>query len=268
MLASVRMRAVDAGGRHLCGAERLVPEAEAEEVAALLRRRARERGAAPQAIRVAVERVPETAVRRVPALPVTMVLAPEAGDPGGARRAADRLLERAGVAPSAIDAAFRLLGEGPPMRGAALLDARTGLRREADRARGVRVTRLDYAPEAREAVRAALDAAGLAHFRTREALAIASKAAACGVLAEVCWSDEPEYEPGYVAAPLFGYVRFPRFRPSGARGGRALFLPPGADAAEIARRLQREPVLLVGPPAVRAARRLPHDGHSGPPVVD
>ena len=46
----------------------------------------------------------------------------------------------------------------------------------------------------------------------REALALATKVIWSGVVAELCWSDEPEYVAGYVATARHGSVRFPNFK--------------------------------------------------------
>ena len=71
-----------------------------------------------------------------------------------------------------------------------------------------------------------LAAIGLTHFRTREALALATKVAhAPGIIAELCWSDDPDYTAGYVASPRIGYVRFPVLKlPDDPRGGRVFFV--------------------------------------------
>lgn len=99
-------------------------------------------------------------------------------------------------------------------------------------------------------MRTALAGAGLGHFRTFEALALATKVIWSGVVAELCWSDDPEYVAGYVAAAAEGYVRFPRFKPAGAVGGRVFYLHPDADWASIVERLTRAPLWIEGTPAV------------------
>ena len=100
---------------------------------------------------------------------------------------------------------------------------------------------------------AALAAQGLTHFRTREALAVATKTLWAGVVAELCWSDEPDYTTGYVATPLAGYVRLPDFKPDGAAGGRIFFLDTrNTDVEHCIGRLEREYVLLQPPVSVAA----------------
>jgi 6-carboxyhexanoate--CoA ligase len=106
---------------------------------------------------------------------------------------------------------------------------------------------MDFAPGVRARLRQKLEAQGLGHFRTLEALAVATKVLWSGVLAELCWSDDPEYEAGYVATPAAGYARFPHFKPRGAVGGRAFFLARGTDIAELVRRLEAQAMLITEP---------------------
>jgi 6-carboxyhexanoate--CoA ligase len=112
------------------------------------------------------------------------------------------------------------------MRGAMLVDSQSGERLEPDRARGVRASRMDLTPAAELELRRGLAALGLDNLHVREALVLAAKVlAAPGMVAELCWSDDPDYTAGYVAAPALGYVRFPHLKPLGEeRGGRAFFV--------------------------------------------
>jgi 6-carboxyhexanoate--CoA ligase len=256
---SVRMRAAaggphEAGGRHVSGAERLIARPALDETVLQLLHRADENAALPpDFVHITVERVEPAGIARIPCLPVTTVDAP---DPASARGVAERLLARAGVAPGVLCAAFQALERGLGLHGAALFDAQTGARRDPDPARGVRASHVDYSPEGRAAAEAALAGAGLTHFRTREALAVAGKVLWAGALAELCWSDAPDYAPGYVATPGDGYVRFPAFKPANAAGGRVFFLPPDADVEACLLRLQRRsawidpPVRVHGPISV------------------
>jgi 6-carboxyhexanoate--CoA ligase len=243
----------EAGGRHVSGAERLVPPDDVDAAVLELTRRARGRRPEPDFVRVTLERVAIAA--RVAPLPLVMTGVP---DPEEARRLAEGIVVRCGVAPPVIAAAFELLqhgaGEGGALRGAALVHAVSGRRLEPDPSRGVRASHLDYAPGAREAAREVLAAAGLAHFRTLEALAVASKVAWAGVRAELCWSDDPGYEAGYVATPEDGYVRLPVFKPEGAAGGRVFFVAEGTDVPLLLQRLEREAVLIEGPVLVSTVR--------------
>jgi 6-carboxyhexanoate--CoA ligase len=250
----------EAGGRHVSGAERLVPASELEATVLELLRRARGQEAAGEHVRLAID--PVTTAATAPCLQVTTIDAP---DPASAHEAAAELLGEQGVSRRALWFGYQLLtegarGSGEPMRGAALIDAETGARLDPDERRGVRASRFDYAPELREPVYEALRAAGLGHFRTAEALAVATKVLWSGVLAEYCWSDDPEYAAGYVATLPHGYVRFPAFKPAGAVGGRLFFLSPGTDVAAIIDRLERAALLITTLPAIRSIAWPPAAG--------
>jgi 6-carboxyhexanoate--CoA ligase len=134
------------------------------------------------------------------------------------------------------------------MRGAIIMDLQTGERLESDQDRGVRASRFDWTEEASIAIDKKLSALGLTHFRTREALALATKVAyAPGVIAELCWSDEPDYTAGYVASQKSGYVRFPILKPlNDQHGGRVFFVKrEELDIDALVRYLQTEPVLIT-----------------------
>jgi 6-carboxyhexanoate--CoA ligase len=85
---------------------------------------------------------------------------------------------------------------------------------------------MDLSVAAARELRGRLAEQGLDNPHVREALALATKVmAAPQVLAELCWSDDPDYTAGYVASREQGYVRFPHLKPLGdERGGRAFFV--------------------------------------------
>jgi 6-carboxyhexanoate--CoA ligase len=248
-LFSIRMHA-SRGGAHLSGAERLVPASELERLAAELLRRALEhpRGVA-DAVRLSIEAVPPTVLRRgrLPDLRTVTV-----ADWRQGRQAALHFLDGAGVAADAARVAMTALAEGPApggrsMRGAMLIDVQSGQRLEPDRERGVRASRMDMTPAAEGELRRGLAVLGLDNAHVREALVLAAKVLSVpGIVAELCWSDDPDYTAGYVAAPAFGYVRFPHLKPPGEeRGGRAFFVRrEGLDLAALIEHLERS-VLLV-----------------------
>ena len=133
------------------------------------------------------------------------------------------------------------------MRGAMIMDAVTGERLEPDRERGIRASHFDWSDEASRAADGALARLGLTHFRTKEALALATKVAhGPGVVAELCWSDDPDYTAGYVASLAFGYIRFPVLKQRGAlTGGRALFFDRGRGSVEALQiYLEQVPVVI------------------------
>lgn len=256
VLYSVRMRAAKSG-RHVSGAERIVPERDIATVAAGLVSRAGGRHDSPDSIVVTIERISMEQIRLLPSLDVATV---NADDPDSSRRAAIRILRQAGVSKQAAMHAIDALSRGPApsggnMRGAMIMDADTGTRLEPDQERGVRASKFDWAWDSEAELDRLLRSAGLIHFRTREALALATKVAhGPGVCAELCWSDDLDYSAGYVASLFTGYVRFPLMKPQGWEyGGRAFFVKTrDLDLHALIRYLDDEPVLITAPAHLRA----------------
>jgi len=83
--------------------------------------------------------------------------------------------------------------------------------------------------------------------RTLDALALATKNALCGVEAELCVSDDPDYTTGYAASPELGYLRVaPMKEKKSPFGGRVYFV-----RKENARRVVeclRKRAVLIGEP--------------------
>jgi 6-carboxyhexanoate--CoA ligase len=257
-LYSIRMHAA-LGGAHLSGAERLAPASELERLAAELvgRALAHPRGVA-ESIRLTVEALEPSTVRfgRLPDLRTVTV-----ADWRQGREAAHALLIDAGVGPAAARCAMDTLAagaapEGGSMRGAMLVDAAGGERLEPDRARGVRASRMDLTPETARRLREGLAALGLDNPHVREALVLSAKVLSTpGIVAELCWSDDPDYTAGYVASPAHGYVRFSHLKPLGEeRGGRAFFVRrEGFDLAAAIEHLERSALLIDEIGALRGA---------------
>ncbi|OGW42260.1 MAG: 6-carboxyhexanoate--CoA ligase [Nitrospirae bacterium GWD2_57_9] len=246
---SVRMHA-SALGRHISGAERIVTPDKLDSVARELLSRALAKDRSPDHIVVTIDDLSGLIHRSLTALDVTTLNS--SADPAAARADAARLLQATGVGADAVEKAFSLLSRGASpsggnMRGAMIMDARTGERLEPDQERGVRASRFDWTGEAGEKMRTLLNEQGLVHERTYEALALASKIAdSPGFISELCWSDDPEYTAGYVSSRLTGYVRFPCLKKEGdARGGRAVFIDRKKfDAAQFLSFMEEEAVLI------------------------
>ena len=66
-------------------------------------------------------------------------------------------------------------------------------------------------------------------------------------IAELCWSDDPSYQAGYVASKRFGYVRFPYLKEKGSPfGGRAFFVDSKIlDLKKYIEFLEQQPVLIT-----------------------
>ncbi len=116
--------------------------------------------------------------------------------------------------------------KGGNMRGAVLMDIQTGERLEPDKERGIRTVRVDW--KDRQEVKRVLRERGLKKpylERLLDALALATKNMHCGVIAELCWSDDPDYITGYIAGKNLGYVRIKPMKEYGVPlGGRVYFV--------------------------------------------
>lgn len=227
-LYSVRMRA-SLHGQHLAGAERIVDEAAVIEASSALVARAMDASHSPaDEIHCRVERIETTEVvyQRLPDVSTYQV-----DDWQQGRLAAAWLLANAGIQKDIATRAVELLadGAGPDgavMRGAVLMDAKTGARLEGDPSRGVRVSRMDLVPENRQFIEQLMLSKELGHHRILEALVLAGKVlSAPGIVAELCWSDDPSYITGYVADSQNGYQRISELKQTGdMSGGRVFFV--------------------------------------------
>ena len=240
-LYSVKMRASEAG-RHVSGAEKIVPAEAAPQTAAALvaRALAHERGE-PDFVNIKVERPGE--VIRLPALPVATNVTRTAAE--GRRRAAE-LLAGAGIARS--DEILAKFAESHGLRGAMLLDADTLERLEPDPARGVRATYMDDVESLLKGT-----ASGKNHYA--EAIVLATKVQyAPGIVGEICVSDDPGYVTGYVATRAIGYQRITVIKEKGDPNGGRIFLyrGPREQVAETIRFLEHTAVLVENVPALAA----------------
>lgn len=254
LLFSIRMHAAS-GTVHLCGAERIVQGDGLREVAGNMVDRAMKHGpSALSSIAIQIDPIAPDTLRRIPLLPIHTGRSPGLEE---AVREACRLLADAGVsreaARSAIDAVAQgAAPDGGNMRGAMIVHAATGERLEPDRARGIRVTRIDVAREVREQLKDYLHKLGISHPRVLEAVLIASKVAAIpGLIAEFCRSDDPDYTTGYVASPRLGYVRLEHIKRQGdPLGGRVFFVASRDAVPGIIEALETIPYLVSEIPHV------------------
>ncbi len=234
---------------HISGAERLVSGDLLQQTVLELAGRAVSKQTRPAEIVLTIEDLGITMPERLKSLELVVA---DATDVQTARSAAGRFLRKAGVTVAAAEHALGLLSSGPGpsgenMRGAMIIDASSGKRLEPDQSRGIRASRFDWTLPAGIRMRAQLAGQGLGHFRTHEALALATKIAhAPGVIAELCWSDDPDYTAGYVASVRTGYVRFPALKEYGNnKGGRAIFVENGCDVSTLVNYLETEAKLIT-----------------------
>ena len=262
---SVRMRAAqgaphEKGGQHISGAERIVSSQQVASTVQQMFSRAQNHALGePDFINISIERLEFSKIKQITALPLVTV---KASDHGQALSCARQLLLASGVQVQVIEEAIGILARGPApggrnMRGAVIMDAQSGRRLEPDPWRGVRVSRMDYTPQAAKELSRLLRPLGLDHFRVKEALALASKVIWAGTMAEICCSDDPHYTTGYVSSRRLGYVRIPHLKHHSFKGGRVFFVHlQDVNLTQYMARLQEEPVLIAQISAVQGVTDL------------
>lgn len=250
MLYSVRMRAAqggphEEGGKHISGAERLVDHSSVRVIVQDMLERAvsHTRGQA-DFINLVIERVKQDEIKRIRLLPIKHV---DVCNVQEGRNTAKALLIKAGVEPQAADNGLKELYCLPDsMRGAMIVCAETGARLDSQGMRGIRVSHMDIENE--KGFISFLHEQGIESLHAREAMVLAAKVvSAPGVVAELCWSDDPEYTTGYVASSK-GYIRIPHLKEKGSGiGGRVFFVKPAANILELIRYLEKQLVLVIFP---------------------
>jgi 6-carboxyhexanoate--CoA ligase len=246
-LYSLRMRAAqggahEEGGLHISGGERLGFRDEIEAlVSGLLRKALQHSRGDADFINLTIEKVEPASCRVLPPLPVSTY---EVADAEEGRRQAAVLLRELSVSEQAIRNALGLLGSVNNLRGAVLLDSRSGERLDTRGERGIRVSRMDWDRERYLYWQNQHPLFGSP--RIAEAIALATKVAyAPGTVAELCWSDDPEYVTGYVGSRRSGYCRITRLKEQGDfSGGRVFFVEPGTFISEYIVHLERTPVWI------------------------
>lgn len=244
MLYSVKMRSSQSG-RHVSGAERIVPQGELEIVAGqLLRRALHHASGEADLINIKISRLDTAQIRRFPALPVSSI---EVDNPAAGLRELAKLLAAENIPdPAGLVAK---LADLRAMRGAVLYDVDRQCRWESDPERGVRASVMD-----REYLSGEKSTPGKNHFA--EALVLATKVAnAPGIIGELCISDDPDYVTGYFASLRAGYIRISQLKAPGVPAGGRIFLYRGTaeKVAETIEFLENTPVIVTGaaltPPA-------------------
>ncbi len=248
MMYSVKMRASkdkphEAGGTHISGAEKILPELAVEETVKLMIKRAftHTKGKA-EFINVKIEKIPCEELSYIPLLKIKETI--DGATIAIGRESAGKALFEAGVSANAVKKAFEHLCKiNSNMRGAIILDAETGERLDDKGSRGVRVSYMDIADQVNYKKHLEKQTENV-NQHLLEALVLASKVVSAeGVLAELCWSDDPEYTTGYVATKE-GYTRITPLKEAGSElGGRVFFAKPKLDIQAIINYLEKKPVL-------------------------
>lgn len=243
-LYSIRMRAAkggshEIGGRHISGGERLVTEEGLQQYAQQLIDRAlhHSRGEA-DFINITIDRVPPNTIHYIYPLSVESLTCETVMD---ARQYAVNWLMKEGVSELAARKGINFITHDTTTRGAIIMDASSGERLDDKGIRGVRVSHLDWEEDywnkwqRREG----------GSSRVRESIALATKVHLAGSVAELCWSDDPEYITGYVAGNT--YCRIPHLKLRGDEsGGRVFYVRQPIDLEQYIHFLEQVPVMIRG----------------------
>jgi 6-carboxyhexanoate--CoA ligase len=157
---------------------------------------------------------------------------------------ARNLLEKAGVSRENIEKAYQQITEYSDLRGAILFDIRSGLRIDDRNKKGVRVSRMDWLPENFEKW---ADYYKIPRSqRMKEALVLATKVNRHpATIAELCWSDDPEYITGYVSSKKLGYQRITKLKEFGDECGCRIFFVDGlSDIQSYINYLEKQPIFV------------------------
>lgn len=153
------------------------------------------------------------------------------------------LLEKTGVPKAIIEKAYQQIPKYS-VRGAILIDIHTGERVDQRLDKGVRVSKMDW--QTRNFNKWATSKAVPYNPRLKEALILATKV--CNhktTIAELCWSDDPDYITGYVASKKIGYQRISQLKHYGNENGcRIFFVDTLSDLHTYISYLEEQPILV------------------------
>ncbi|MFP7225304.1 6-carboxyhexanoate--CoA ligase [Priestia filamentosa] len=245
---SVRMRASkskphEEGGKHISGGEQLVLFDEIRgAVDKLLHKSLTHSRGTPDFAQIQFEVVDEP-VQVISPLQVTTHTT-NSVDEG--QLLAQNLLMKCGVPFPIIQKAYLLVEEYAELNGAILIDSKTGQRLDESyhNGKGIRVSRMDWRDE--NFKKWNREIAANQNNRLKEALTLASKVSMHqATVAELCWSDDPDYTTGYVASKKFGYQRITTLKQYGnEQGCRIFFVDSSEDVTKYIDYLKTNPVLI------------------------
>ncbi|MEW9501772.1 6-carboxyhexanoate--CoA ligase [Jeotgalibacillus marinus] len=245
---SVRMRAAtggphEQGGKHISGGETLSTYEKIDrEISSLVKKALAHSRGTPDFMQIQLEKVEQTITTLSPlSIATNHVLTPQEG-----HLTARDLLQKSGVPLQAIEYAYQMIDEEPTVRGACLIDIYTGKRIDQRRDSGVRVSRMAWQENSYQ--KWITDLMIDNNIRLKEAISLATKVASHGgTIAELCWSDDPDYVTGYVASKMVGYQRITSLKEFGDESGCRVFfvdLEKEEDRKSYINYLEKEPVLL------------------------
>ena len=210
MLYNIKMRSSkggphEKGGKHISGAERILREDEIEdEIIRMYQRALNHEKGSVDFINIKIQKVNEEDIVYIPQLSIKEfdVKSKEEG-----LELAKELLKESDVEEIAIENGIEsLLKLQDSMHGAILIDKDNGNRLDDRASRGVRATGMGFADNFEydkiDKINPANDVneEDIPGIHFNEALVLASKVTSCkGIIAELCWSDDPNYLTGYIS---------------------------------------------------------------------
>lgn len=244
---SIRMR-IQQDGRHVSGGEDLVA---AKNLNGTLTRLASrllpfsDESPPPQQI-LTIDPISPSTIRQGTLLPVRSL---ESSGSEETRRALFLILESILDGPLAelVLESFERNILGCPSRNGALLMNERGEILNDSRNEGVRTTHLGCLPSLRKSLEdMAFRSLIKPSHRFSDAIILASKVLmADPVLLEICASDDPGYQTGYIASRTTGYIRIPHIKLVGIpTGGRLYLVKQGTNIKELMVFLRETPVLF------------------------
>lgn len=243
---SVRMRASinkDGLEEHISGAEGIFNIDEIESYIKKFYKRAMEHPKGiPDKIVVTIEKLKEP-IQTVRALNVKTIFCE---DPEEAYQFLKENIIKLGISEEALNTAWNTIRYNK-MRGATVIDAKSGVPLEPDKERGVRVSRIQMDKRRKSQVLKKIKNLTSQPHRVIEALSIASKVASLNeVIAEICVSDNPDYTTGYLSSKDLGYLRIMNIKKEGEKiGGRAFFVKTPLNIEKLIYYLEKTPVIVL-----------------------
>ena len=234
---SVRMRAT-LNGKHVSGQERIVKEGELEKVILELHKRPKREWDFQN---IKVEKLKEKPVVLEKPLPIKdykFSCVPLALNFVSAILETELGIKREITKPLLAKLSSGLNPKGGNLSGALIVDYKSG---KILNPKGVRTILFDWLD--REKIKKKLLESGYTE-RTLDALALATKNLYCGVYAEVCISDEPDYTTGYVASSKFGYLRISPIKEKGSPFGGRIYFVREENYEKVLNCLRNKPVLI------------------------
>ncbi|EGQ6018545.1 hypothetical protein IU970_004207 [Salmonella enterica subsp. enterica serovar Sandiego] len=221
---SIKMRASKAK-KHISGTEHLVDEKDVESsVQKSVSRAIHHSRGCPDEINIKLERIDKSQIIDIPSL--SLITVKSANDTIGKKIIKKTLINKIPEITQFNFLEQYLYTDSHYIKGAKFFDINDVNYIHSHQQEDVRVTNLDLSVDVINGLKDKIEQYEPFNFKTADGLAIASKVCFChGVLAEICMSDDPNYQGGYIAFPDIGYIRINKMKPLGSTtGGRIIII--------------------------------------------